>query len=140
MVTTIDYISQEIMKMILNKENVLDNKAEVLDLSINVESSKFNISVYDKREHFPFEIVQFVPVNSNVSRSLLYGVFGTQIIRYFRIHNICDKFVRRVKMLINIFVKQGYDLKLLNNVYSKVCKNHKFREKFGNAVNVGEIF
>ena len=52
------------VNLILNKENVSDDQADVLDLSISIESNKFCISVYDKRDNFPFEIVQFVPCSS----------------------------------------------------------------------------
>ena len=76
--------------LVLNKENSGDSEAHVLDLDIKIIkiiNGSFNIGLYDKREAFPFDIVQFMPVNSNVSRSTLYGVFGSQLIRYYRICN-----------------------------------------------------
>ena len=43
----------------LNKENRSDDKAHVLDLNISVNYGVFDISLYDKREDFPFNIVQY---------------------------------------------------------------------------------
>ena len=40
-------------------------KAHVLDLNIDLEEGI--IELFDKRDDFPFGIVQFVPANSNVS-------------------------------------------------------------------------
>jgi hypothetical protein len=48
--------------LILNKENSSDDRAHVLDLNISVNDGTFNISLYDKREDFPFDIVQYVPI------------------------------------------------------------------------------
>ena len=62
--------------------------ANVLDLHIKIISGKFDVSVYDKRDYFPFQIVQFSSKDSNIPRSAVRGVFLSQVIRYFRIcHN-----------------------------------------------------
>ena len=47
------------------------------------------LKLYDRREGFPFNIVQYVHFSSNVPRCILYGIFGTKVIRYFRINNLC---------------------------------------------------
>ena len=73
--------------LILNKENVVDTKAHVLDLDISVEEGHFTVNVYDKRDDFPFKIVQYSPNCSNMSRDVLIGVFGSQLVRFFRICN-----------------------------------------------------
>ena len=68
--------------LILNKENIDDTSAHVLDLEINIVEGKFFVEVYDKRDDFPFKIVQYVSKCSNVSRSSIIGVFGSQVIRF----------------------------------------------------------
>ena len=63
----------------LNKENEVDTKAHVLDLDISIEEGHFIVRVYDKRDDFPFKIVeQYSPNCSNMSRDVLIGVFGSQ--------------------------------------------------------------
>ena len=98
-------------------------KARVLDLNIDLEEGIINL--FDKWDDFPFGIVQFVPANSNLSRSLLYGVFGTQVIRYSRIINNVDIFFNRFYLLINVFINHSYKEQLSINIYSKVYRNHK---------------
>ena len=46
--------------LVLNKENVDDNSAHVLDLNMNIVNQHFIVGVYDKRNDFPFDIVQFL--------------------------------------------------------------------------------
>ena len=46
--------------LVLNKEHVDDNSAHVLDLNINIVNQHFIVGVYDKRDDFPFDIVQFL--------------------------------------------------------------------------------
>ena len=60
----------------INKENDDDSKANILDLNVIIRDNKFNVSVYDKRDAFPFEIVQFLGKVSNVPRSSVLGVFS----------------------------------------------------------------
>ena len=104
-----------------SNENEGNMKTHVLDLIIDLEEG-----IFDKRDDFPFRIVQFVPANSNVFRSLLYGVFGTQVIRYFRIINNVDIFVNKVNLLIDVFRNHIYKEQVLINIYSKEYSNHKF--------------
>ena len=59
----------------LNKENEEDSSANVLDLNVSIVDGKFKVSVYDKRDDFPFHIVQFSGKGSNVPRSTVLGVF-----------------------------------------------------------------
>jgi len=108
--------------LILNKENVKDDKADVLDLSISIESNKFCVSVYDKRDNFPFEIVQFVPCTSNTPLNCSYGIFYSQVIRYNKICNVKVPFEVRVNTLFEIFVKQGYRPEKLIALLNKLHK------------------
>ena len=89
----------------------------MLDLNIHLVNGVCELELYDKREDFSFNIVQYVHFSSNVPRCILYGIFGTQVIRYFRINNLFENF-------------KGYNFKLLNNMYLKVCKRHKFAVKY----------
>ena len=117
--------------LFLNNENLIDSRAHVLDLDININNGSFEVCLYDKREDFPFDIVQFAPASSNVPRNILYGVFGTQVIRYFRICSNFDHYENRISKLIQIFLDLGYNKQLLKNVYYRSYYKHKFSDKFG---------
>ena len=117
--------------LILNKENSVDNRAYILDLDICINQDKeFVISVYDKRDDFPFTIVQFAPACSNQSAKITYGVFATQVLRYFRICNQFSLFEQRTKRLFKGFKDLHYDTNKLLNIFGRVCHRHKFIEKF----------
>ena len=73
--------------LVLNRENVDDNSAHVLDLNINIVNQHFIVGVYDKRDDFPFDIVQYMSKCSNMSVDTLIGKFGSQLIRFSRICN-----------------------------------------------------
>lgn len=118
----------------LNKENSGTVSANVLDLDVLVVDEKFKINLYDKRESFPFDVVQFAPINSNVAGNVLYGVFGSQITRIFRICNDRDYFLNRIEKLINVFAGLGYSLKRLKSIFAKCEERQKFSDKFGNEL------
>ena len=44
-------------------------------------------------------------------------IFGTQVIRYFRINNIFENFKLRALNLVEHCIELGYNFKLLNNMY-----------------------
>ncbi len=126
--------------LVLNRENTSDSTAHVLDLNISINEGQFEIGIYDKREDFPFNIVQFVPTSSNVPRNILYGVFSTQVIRYFRVCSSLETYRNRISNLIQIFLHLGYDQRLLRNLYYKICKRHRFIDKFGRKALMVDIF
>ena len=65
---------------------------ELLILDIHLVNGVCELKLYDKREDFSFNIVQYVHFSSNVPRCILYRIFGTQEIRYFRINNLFENF------------------------------------------------
>ena len=87
--------------LILNKENTNNDYAHVLDLNIHIVNGTFNVSLYDKREDFPFKIVQFIPEYSNMPSCTTFGVFGSQLVRYFRIINSALHFKNRITKLVD---------------------------------------
>ena len=89
----------------------------------------------DKREHFPFEIVQFAPCSSNMSVSSSYGVFSSQVLRFFRICNDRLQFELRVNKIFEVFVKQGYKDSKLRSIFSKISFKHRFHDKFGDGIH-----
>ena len=64
--------------LILNKENVNDNEADILDLNISLKDGKFIRSVYDKRDKFKFSVVRLTPRLSNNSDSVGYCTFASK--------------------------------------------------------------
>ena len=124
----------------LNKENEEDSSANVLDLNVNIFDGKFKVKVYDKRDDFPFHIVQFSGKGSNVPRSTVLGVFLSQIIRYFRICSDIDGFAERLTNIVDKFVNLGFKKELLKSRFKSISKKHDFSYKYSNIDDLNSVF
>ena len=116
--------------LILNKENVNDNEADILDLNISLKDGKFICSVYDKRDEFKFSVVRLTPRFSNQSDNVGYCTFASQVIRFTRICNNIDGVRVRILFLFNLFVSLGFDPCKLIKTFTNCINRHKFSEKF----------
>ena len=67
----------------LNKANSSDTEAPFLDLNLNLSIRNGIVSskIYDKRDDFNFEIVNFPFLDGDVPRSPSYGVYISQLIQ-----------------------------------------------------------
>ena len=59
----------------LSKANSFDTEAPFLDLNLSIINGIFSSKIYDKRYDFNFELVNFLFLDGNVTRSLSYGVY-----------------------------------------------------------------
>ena len=58
----------------LNKANTSETKAGFLDLHLSISNDIVSTKIYDKRDDFDFEIVNFSFLDGGVLRSTSYGV------------------------------------------------------------------
>ena len=66
----------------LNKANTSDTEAAFLDLHLSVSNDIVSTKIYDKRDDFDFEIVNFPFSDGDVPRSTSYGI-------YLSTHSFC---------------------------------------------------
>ena len=66
----------------LNKANSSDTEAPFLDLNLSITNGIVTSKIYDKRDDFNFEIVNFPFLDGDVPRSPSYGVYISQLIRF----------------------------------------------------------
>ena len=59
----------------LNKDNVSDTEASFLDLHLSISDGFVKTKIYDKRDDFDFDIVNFPFLYGDVPRSTSYGVY-----------------------------------------------------------------
>ena len=71
----------------LYKANSSDTEAPFLDLNFSTTNGILLVSskIYDKRDDFNFEIVNFPFLDGDVPRSHSYGVYISQLIRFARV-------------------------------------------------------
>ena len=69
----------------LNKTNSSDTEAPFLVLNLSITKGIVSSKIYDKRDDFIFQIVNFTFLDRDVPRSPSYGVYISQIIRFARL-------------------------------------------------------
>ena len=109
----------------IRKENDNSNKATFLEFNIEKQMSKFKLSVYDKRDDFPFKIVQYPSIGSNVPSEQIYNIFASQVIRYIRVCNNKTSLVERTQLLASTLREKGANNKLLKQKLRKTLVRHK---------------
>ena len=92
----------------LNKVNASDTKATFLDLHLSISNDIVSTEIYDKRDDFDVEIVNFPFLDGDVPRSTIYGVYISQLIRFARASSNLADFNTRNKSLTQKLLKQGY--------------------------------
>ena len=64
----------------LNNANTSDTEAAFLDLHLSISNDFVSTKIYDKRDDFDFEIVNFPFLDFDVPRSISYGVYTSQLV------------------------------------------------------------
>ena len=82
----------------LNKANVSDTEASFLDLHLSISDGFVKTKIYDKRDDFDFDIVNFPFLDGDIPRSTSYGVYISQLIRFARVSSHVDDFNTRNKV------------------------------------------
>ena len=79
-----------------------------LDVSISICQGNFITEVFDKRDNFNFDIVNYPYMCSNIPTKPTYGVYISQLIKISRICDKFDSFVKRHRLLTDRLIKQGF--------------------------------
>ena len=106
-------------EMVLNKENANDQEGTFLDISVNVVHNMFISRIYDKRNDFNFEIVNYPDLSGNIPKRQAYGIYTSQILRYARVCSEVSDFDQCVKELTGKLIKKGFERRTLRKVLGK---------------------
>ena len=99
----------------LNTANTSDTEVVFLDLHLSISNDIVSTKIYDKRDEFGVEIVNFPFLDGDVPRSTVYEVYISQLIRITRASSYVTVFNTCNKLLTKKLLKQGYR-------YHKLCK------------------
>ena len=108
----------------LNKANSSDTEAAFLDLHLSIVDGFVSCKIYDKRDDFDFEIVNFPFLDGDVPRAASYGVYISQLIRFARVSSHVTDFNTRNKLLTAKLLNQGYRYHKLRKDFSKFYRRH----------------
>ena len=101
----------------LNKAHTSDTEAAFFDQHLSISYDIVSTKMYDKRDDFDFEIVNFPFLDGDIPPTTSYGVYISQLIRFARASSHVADFNTRNKLLTQKLLKQGY-------------RYHKFRKTF----------
>ena len=108
----------------LNKANTSDTEALCLDLHLSISNGFVSSKIYDKRDGFDFDIVNFPFLDGDVPHSTSYEVYISQLIRFARVSIHVADFNARNKSLTAKLLKQGYRYHKLRKTFSKFYRRH----------------
>ena len=92
-------------------------------MRIKSEGGTLDFSIYDKRDDFNFQIVNFPYMDSCIPRKSALGVFYSQLIRFARIKSSYQAFKNKSRSLIDRLSEQGYRLEELKRLSLRFFKN-----------------
>ena len=101
-----------------------DTEAHFLDLNLCISNGTVSTKIYDKRDDFDFDIVNFPFLDSDVPRRTSYGVYISQLIRFARASSNLNDFYYRNKTLTVKLLRQGYRYFKLRQAFSKNYRRH----------------
>ena len=104
-----------------NRANSFDTEAPFLDLNLCISVST---KIYDKRDDFDFDIVNFPFLVGDVPRRTSYGVYISQLIKFARASSNLNDFNYRNKALTAKLLRQGYRYFKLRKAFSKFYRRH----------------
>ena len=110
----------------LNRANSSDTEAPApfLDLNLCISNGTVSTKIYDKRDDFDFDIVNFPFLDGDVPRRTSYGVYISQLIRFARASSNLNNFNYRNKALTAKLLRQGYRYFKLRKAFSKFYRRH----------------
>ena len=93
----------------LKKENEGYIYADILDLSITLQDNSFNYKLYDKRDKFNFEIVNYPDLSGNISADCGYGVVKSELKRHAKLSSNFSDYIFRRDNLIKKLLDKHYN-------------------------------
>ena len=95
-----------------------------MDLHLSIVDGFVSCKIYDKRDNFDFDIVNFPFLDGDVPRAASYGVYISQLIRFARVSSHVNDFNTRNKLLTAKLLNQGYRYHKLRKAFSKFYRRH----------------
>ena len=108
----------------LNKAKTSDTMAPFLDLHLSNLDGFVSSKIYDKRDDFDFDIVNFPFLDGDVPRTTAYGVYISQLIRFARVSSNLADFNARTRSLTAKLLQQGYRYHKLQKGFLKLYRRH----------------
>ena len=106
----------------LGRASVSGAGASFLDLHLSVLDGFVNTKIYDKRDDFHFDIVNFPFLDGDVLRSASCGVCVSQLVRFARVSSRVSGFDTRNGVLAAELLRRGCGCHGLREAFSRFCR------------------
>ena len=93
-------------------------------VTLCISNGTVSTKIYDKRDDFYFDIVNFPFRDGDIPRRTSYGVYISQLIRFARASSNLNDFYYRNKALTAKLLRQGYRYFKLRKAFSKFYRRH----------------
>ena len=98
-----------------------DRSMDFLDITITIQNGIIHTQVYNKTDDFPFKIIRYSHIQSNIHERVGYNTFYGELVRFARISSDSKSFESRSKHLRDAHLRNGYELEQLLHTASKFC-------------------
>ena len=124
-------------ELLLNKANTSDTEAPFFNLLLSIPNGFVSSKIYDKRDDFDFDIINFPPLDGDVPSSSSYGVYISQLFRFARVSSHVADFNARNKSLTAKTRQQGcrYHKKMKVGLIFLIS-SEKLSKRIGYIINV----
>ena len=105
-----------------------------MNLHLSILDGFVSSKMYDKRNDFDFDIVNFPFLDGDVPRTTSYGVYISQLIRFARVSSHLADFNARNKNLTAKLLQQGIGIINFGKLFSKYLRNFEFVSKYNSGL------
>ena len=104
--------------------SLLIHRSFYLLVYIAIEHGKYSTTLYDKRDNFKFDIVNFPDMSSNIPSKPTYEIYISQLVRMCRICSRYDQFCERHYKTTEKLITQGFRYLELCKAFKKFTRSH----------------
>jgi hypothetical protein len=105
----------------LNHENQ-NSAGEINYLDLTITFPSCDIKLYNKTDHFNFNVINSMNVNCAISKNTTLGILISQMIRFSGINTNCDSFILCTKRLVESHISNDHGRYFLCNAIEKYCR------------------
>ena len=128
-------------EMVINKTNISARKTNFLDLTISIYRGKFLVKLYDKRNDYNFDVINYPFLDGNIPKGQSYGIFISQLVRLARINSSFNSFIVDCKNLVRKLEGQSFNIAALRKRFEIfVDKYFNIWGKFGINLTSEHVF
>ena len=115
----------------LNKENEGYSSTDFLDMHIEIQDKVFTTRLYDKRDHFGFDITRLPYRDSNIPAKMFYSSIAAECLRICQATTLDTYAKSSIKSVVTRMVNQGANISRTKATVIKSLNRHNISNKFG---------